>query len=301
MKKLISFFLSFSFLYSAPLCAQEIANSANQKGEIPLVAVSGAARYRLSASNELFLQYFDAQSKSAFAHLSGAANENTWQALMTGAMQLRHENGNIAQTLWFNPIFDAGLLVNWQKSGANWVAVSSKPILGAGFRGADENFTMPMGEILAKDYPRQLDSKSIQTLSNAQNANWATLGQDNDADKIIRARIDDSQSSFSFLQLSKGYNGALALVRRMLVLDDPAAHNLDENLQAALNAYGVNARETLRFVSAYRGTDGWNIVMQSPDNPGLAWVAHFIDPIDGQPAKPSHFSLIDYSKPEGQN
>jgi hypothetical protein len=280
----------------SPTLAQEDAS-------VPLYAVAGAARYRLSASTDMLYSQMDAGSRAAFAQtLKGiSADGGSWPNIMAGAMQVRHETGDKAETLWFNPLFDAGLIVHWTKSADGWSAVSSAAILGEDIRRDGSLATSAIGFVKSPDaVAGSLFASANGTLNAAQRFEWTGYGGNPKSSKMIIDRTNNAESRLMSVRLTKGYGDFRNALRRMLVSDDPAKQGLPPSVQSELRTMGESARQTLRAISAYRRTEGWSVMLQSPDAPGITWIAHFTDPAGGESAQPAGFSIVDYTKPEVQ-
>lgn len=283
----------FSLLLAAVLLQQP---EAAPPAPPPLAAVAGAARYRLSASSDLLLEYFDEESRAAFAQGLRVDRERPlgllWSQLMAGAVQIRRESGDGAETLWFNPALDVGILVRWARGPAGWRATAVAPVLGERLRGEPvTDIVTPSWAIGASDLALALEAGGEAGLAAAERASWAALFNPGENDVIAAVgRLMIARAAIQQMENAPGYGLSLAALRREL---SGAAETsaLPAPVTASLAAFGATARRTLRPVTALRYGEGWILVMQSPDAPAVNWLVHFADPAPGATAQPQAFGL----------
>jgi hypothetical protein len=263
----------------------------------PLAAISGAARYRLSASPAMLIEGLDARSQAVFAEALGLADPGIgalWSQVMTGALQVRREAADSADTLWFNPVLDTGLVVRWVREGEGWTAIAAAPVLGETLRG-EAGFAAgaPGWATGAGNLGQALKAHSARSFAAADAGSWNRLFEAAPASPVAAVvRPALASRALDRMTGTDGYEGSLRLLHRLLVTDDPAARRLPAALAASLAEFGEAARLTLRPVTALRRADGWTVVLQSPDAPAVAWLAHFTDPATGEPALPAAFSSV---------
>ncbi len=271
----------------------------------PLVAVAGAARYRLSSSSDLLLEYLDEESRAVFAQGLRVDQERPlgllWSQLMAGAVQVRRETGDSAETLWFNPALDVGILARWARGPDGWRATAVAPVLGERLRGE------PIADVVTPGWAKRegdlaaaLEAAGEATFAAAGRAPWTALfaPDENEVGAAV-GRLMAARGAVRTMEDAPGYGVSLALFRRVLTgADDSAA--LPAPVAASLTNFGATARRTLRPVSALRYGEGWILVLQSPDAPAVSWLVHFTDPAPGAAAQPQAFGVAMLGRAEGQ-
>lgn len=262
----------------------------------PLVAVAGAARYRLSASSDLLLEYLDEESRAAFARGLRVDRERPlgllWSQLMAGAVQVRRETGDSAETVWFNPALDVGILTRWARRPEGWRATSVTPVLGERLRGEPVTDVVTPGWAKREgDLASALEAAGEATFAAAERANWQPLFDpgENDVTAAV-ARLMVARDAIRVMEDAPGYRLNLALFRRVMSGADDGA-TLPAPVAASLANFGATARRSLRPVSALRYGEGWILVLQSPDAPAVSWLVHFTDPAPGAAARPQAFAV----------
>lgn len=275
---------------SSPVFAQEAA----QPREIPLAAIAGTARYALAASPDIVLRGLDPASQAALSYGLRMGLDTipdaVWSRVMAGALQVRREFATSADTLWFNPLLDAGLVVRWVREGAGWRVLAAAPVTGETIRGQapTEAIAWPQaGGALATALVNSAD-KSFAT---AEAQSWNRLFEEApDAEDVVFLRAELAARSLLEMLGSPGYQDSLAFLRELLVTDDPRTSKLPVALRQSLTEMGDTARLSLRPITAFRLNDGWSVALQSPDAPSIVWFAHFADPKPGEPALPIAFN-----------
>ena len=256
----------------------------------PLYAHAGLARYALAADQGTFLDWLDPESAGVFAAAMGGDHGELgswWSHLMAGAVQVRREDGDLAETLWFNPLLDAGLATRWEQRAGGWVAIAVVPVTGAVLRGEPLAVapTLPVGNLR-----QAMEALAARTWPAAEQASWFAFDQTGVGTAVVR-RIGAARAGLNAMRATAGYETAGVLARDALVTGDETA--LDLPVRRALHAMGAEARLTLRPVSAYPRPDGWTLALQSPDAPMLAWLVHFADPAaPGAAATIAGFQLL---------
>jgi hypothetical protein len=253
-----------------------------------LEETAGTARFRLAASVDSFLAGLDPASQTtlgAFLRPGGdRASDPLWPSLMAGAVQVRQVHGDTAATLWFNPVFDAGLVVHWRRAAYEWRATDAVWVMGSELRheraGTDKSAAFAD---LAQASLRAAAASRLDAVSPSPSATAAAIRASAAADSLVR------------MYGTPGYQYARFGARLVLALSDPAQLPARPELKRALALYGTAARQTLRPVAAYRRADGWSLVMQSPEGPGAAWIVHFADSPGGLRARIVGVTLVDYA------
>jgi hypothetical protein len=266
----------------AALAALLPANAPTAALAGPLVADAGMARYALAADQQYLFEWLDPASAAVLADALGGENAalgHYWSTLMAGAVQMRREDAEAGETLWFNPLFDAGLAIAWEPSSTGWVAVAAVPVTGEMLRG--EPFSaLPVS--YAGSIKDEAEARARATWAAAAAGPWVA----NDATSaglVVLSRVMDGQDGLDGLRASEGYETAGMMVRELLAGTDDRA--LAAPLRDALALMGPDARLSLRPVAGWRRADGWTMALQSPDAPMLTWLAHFTDPAaEGQAA-----------------
>lgn len=241
----------------------------------PLVADAGMARYALAADQQYLFEWLAPASAEVLAQAMGGRNAalgHYWSTLMAGAVQLRRENAEAGETLWFNPLFDAGLAVRWEPSGSGWVATNAIPVTGEMLRG--EAFSaLPVSFV--SSIKAETEARARATWNAAEAGPWVAHDATS-AGLAVLGRVMDAQDGLDAMRASDGYAAAGVMLRGLLTTTDD--RGLAAPLRAALEMMGPDARLSLRPVAGWRRDDGWTMALQSPDAPMLAWLAHFTDP-----------------------
>lgn len=263
----------------------------------PLAAVAGAARYRLSASSDLLLEYLDEDSRAAFARGLRVDRERPlgllWSQLMAGAVQIRRESGDTAETLWFNPVLDVGILARWTRGPAGWRAAAVAPVLGERLRGEAVSDLATPGWLAGSGDPAEsLHSAGEASFAAAEAATWAPLFDVSEADLTAAvARLMIARGAMRRMEEAPGYGLSVAALRQALS-GATETSTLPAPLAASLRTFGATARRTLRPVTAIRHPDGWTLVLQSPDAPAVSWLVGFADPAPGGTARPDAVAAV---------
>lgn len=248
-----------------------------------LVAHAGLARYALAADQGAFLDWLDPQSRAVFAAAMGGDHGALglwWSQAMAGAVQMRREDGDLAETLWFNPLFDAGLAARWQRQGDRWVAQAAVPITGATLRGDRATAETDMAG---------LPALAARTWAAAADDDW--LGHDaTNSGTAVLTRIGTLRTALDLLRAAPGYEDAGVMARTALVTGSDAG--LPADIRTALARVGTNARLSLRPVAGFRRADGWTMALQSPDAPMLTWLVDFADAADGGAATITGYRVL---------
>ncbi|MCX7864844.1 MAG: hypothetical protein N2423_07405 [Novosphingobium sp.] len=257
----------------------------------PLVAVSGTARYALAADGAAFLEATDPVTRATLQQALGWDDSlfaELWSQIMAGAIQLRREFGEDAETLWFNPLFDAGLAIAWRLEPDGWQAVAAVPVTGEQLRG--EAFGITPGTWRGSAIKPLIEARARASWQGAAERTWIGLIA-RDAGTTAMLRAHAAERSLDEMRLAPGYQGAVFSAWQGLVTGDEAT--LPEGVRRGLAITGLNARMTLRPVAAFQRPDGWTLAMQSPDAPRLVWLAHFTDPPPGGSAMLRGYQLAD--------
>ena len=262
----------------APLLLAALAWTAPASAsDAPLAVETGLARYALAADEGLFLDTRDPQSRAVFeAALGGdhAVLGDLWSLLMVGAVQVRHETGDTAETLWFNPLFDAGLATRWRHTEAGWQAVASSPVTGEALRGQPIVRT-PVNWGTSGSLKSAVETRARASWTASAGGGWLDRDLTN-AGTAALTRAMAARQSLNRLRGAPGYEDAAQRVRQALVTGSDA--DLPASVRRGLIVMGQHARLTLRPVAGYHHPDGWTLALQSPDAPRLAWLVHFADP-----------------------
>jgi hypothetical protein len=257
----------------------------------PLVADAGLARYALAADQGTFLDWLDPASRAVFAAAMGGDHGGLgayWSLLMVGAVQMRREGADSAETLWFNPLFDAGLAARWRRSGDDWVAIAASPVTGELLRG-ELRSAGPLVWRAGGGIKAQAEARARRSWQGARAAGW--LDRDlTDAGTAALRRAAQARGGLDAMRIAPGYDDAGIMARAALVTGDEAA--LPADVRRGLAVTGERARLSLRPVAGFRRSDGWTMALQSPDAPMLAWLVHFADPAPGGAATIRGYQLL---------
>ncbi len=256
-----------------------------------LAAQAGSARYALAGDEGLFLDTRDPQSRAVFEAALGGDHGglgDLWSLLLAGAMQIRRESGDTAETLWFNPLFDAGLATRWERWESGWRAVAATPVTGELLRG-EKIVVAPVNWGSSGSLKTSVEARARITWTVSASGGW--LDRDaTGAGTAALVRAMAARDSLNQLRIAPGYENAVMSVRQTLVTGD--ASGLPAGVQKGLALIGQGARLTLRPVAGYRRSDGWTLALQSPDAPRIVWLAHFADPSGGGAAMVKSYQII---------
>lgn len=268
-------------------CAPAVAQSGS------LVAEAGLARYALAADDRLFLDRLDQASRAVFEQALGAdvgVPGDVWSQVMTGALQLWREDETNGETLWFNPLFDAGLATQWKRGPNGWRAVAAIPVTGEMLRG--EAFSAnPVTWSGKGNLHTILQDKARVTWRASEYGDWFAASRDGAGTAVVDRALA-AAVALNVMRTSVGYDEAILSAWRALTKEDES--KLPEDVRQGLYATGPRARESLRPVAAFSRPGGWAVAMQSPDAPRLTWLALFANPtVPGQAAEFSGYALVD--------
>ncbi len=266
-----------------------------------LVAAAGSARFELAASPAAFLAGEDATSRATFESVlrndSGVRGTAAWQAFFAGALQVRHQHADEGETLWFNPVFDSGLLLRWHWGQGTWSAVSARWLLGRQIRSDAPGTWVPL-PIQAVDPSRfngSFTTLASKTLAYAAAADWPAPASVPAGGAELNARLMAAQDALAKMQSTRGYQGSWADAHHLLTRSVIAGPRPGPRLTRILDGLGTLTCGSLRPVSAYRrGSEGWTLVLQSPLSPGIAVLVDFLDPRRGA-AEVKNVSVTTYT------
>ena len=235
---------------------------------------AASARYRLTDTTTLFLKGFDADAgkavRTALSVPKEAHEDAFWADLIAGALQVRHQSGSTGETLWFNPIFDAGLVIEWKLEAGQWEPEAAWWVLGQDIR----NGVATKGDAQTSG---AADRSSLALQSGeavfriASGPDWRAPRTSQNAKQIVVERVNAARASLEKLQATKGGSAVYWAARRLLTLGQPFAAANGPKVKPTLAALGPDARARIRVVSASKmSSHGWALVMQSPDAPSLA-------------------------------
>jgi hypothetical protein len=249
-------------------------------GSIPVRASlqieAASARYRLTDTAALFLKGFDAEgSKAMEAALGvpkgeGPAAGKFWSDLMAGALQVRHQKGNAGETLWFNPIFDVGMVIEWKLGAGQWEPDAAWWVLGEEIRNSGTAKVDAKSAASADPMASALQNgETVFRIAGA--ADWHAPQASANAERIAGERVKAARASLEKLEASKGGSAVVRTAGELMVLGQPSAAANGPKVKPVLAAIGPDARARMRVVSASpTGSHKWMLAMQSPDSPSLA-------------------------------
>ena len=267
----------------------------------PTLAASAAtARLRLSASTERFLGGFDAGTRTILtrALASASVDPQTWPQVMAGTVQIRHQSNDEGETLWFNPVLDAGLVVQWHRAGSNWTVRNAWSVLGQTLRPDDRGRNAPL---LIGNVDRSVVSKQLTTaareLPRFAALNWRAPTQLLAAPDDVALRVRAANGAIAAMRQSPGYARAVIETYELLSFSGPDEEGIRPALRLTIAAMDPDTRVTLRPVTAFRVGADWTLVMQSPFAPGVAWFVSF-DRVGDAPARIASASMTSYAELE---
>lgn len=267
----------------------------------PTLAASAAtARLRLSASTERFLGGFDAGTRTILtrALASASVDPQTWPQVMAGTVQIRHQSNDEGETLWFNPVLDAGLVVQWHRVGSNWTITNAWSVLGESLRQDAGGRLTPL---LIGDIDRAVVSDQFTTaareLPRFVAPNWRAPVQTpgTAADVVLRVRA--ANDAIAAMRQSPGYARAVIDAYELLSFSGPETEGIRPGVKRAIAAIDSDTRMTLRPVTAFRVGADWTVVMQSSFAPGVAWFVSF-DRVGDAPVRIASASMTSYAELE---
>jgi hypothetical protein len=240
----------------------------------PLAVDAGLARYQLAASEELLLERLDPISRATFAAALGddyGAAAGFWSDIIAGSMQVRLEDGDTADVLWYNPLFEAGLASRWRRVGDDWQAIAATPVTAETLRGGTA-VVAPVDWDRAPVLKQAIEATARADWEVARSGGWFDHGATGAGSAAI-ARAYAARASLLSMQAAPGYADARIRLHELLVTTPD--RSLPRELAAALGRIGTDARLTLRPIAAFRRVDGWTMALQSPDAPRHLLLAHF--------------------------
>jgi hypothetical protein len=245
----------------------------------------------LSASPDRLLVAIDPTSRAALEStlrpVERPEADALWSLVMVGAIQVGRQTPEGGETLWFNPLFDAGLAVRWRQSSNGWRIVATAPILGETLRGEPEPASLMAGRPawleLQPSMASALRESCDRSARGIASQVWIAAIDAPASVRAARSKIAIARASRGYLQLRElglvqGYQDATRTVRRALVEHDESAGPVPAALRSDLDRIGEAGRLSLRPVAAFKRPDGWSIALQSPDAPAFTIFAHFVHP-----------------------
>jgi hypothetical protein len=265
---------------------------------------AASARYLLSDNESLFLKALDAEgSKALEPALSvprGEAADKFWSGLMTGALQVRHQTGTTGETLWFNPIFDTGLVVEWKRGAGQWEPDAAWWVLGEDIRNSGAAKLDAKSAAAADPVALALrNGEAVFRIAGA--ADWHAPQASKDAQRIAAERVKAVRASLEKLEASQGGSAVVRAAGELLVLGQPSAAANGPKVKPVLAAMGPDARARMRVVSASKtGAHAWVLAMQSPDSPSLA-IFITTSNVNTAPIALVDLKLLRFNKQEGSH
>jgi hypothetical protein len=259
------------------------------------------ARHRLAANLDLFLAGFDAKSQAVLKKALTPDDAAIWPQLIAGAVQVRHEAGRTGETLWFNPVFDAGLVIRWRGESTRWRVTDAWWVLGRDIRGdRAQRRPLPIGSVNAPIL-RGETLDAVREFRIASAKNWRPPKPRPGAAAEVVSRVQAAQAAINALQAAPGHDHSVWTARTLLSFSGPETSGLGTGLTRSLESLSPETRLTLRWVSAYSGGDAdWTLVTQSPFAPGQAWFVAFSAPTDATAAQVVNISRIVFALPEAR-
>jgi hypothetical protein len=268
--------LAATLLALSSICGQLLAESV---AATPLVRASlqieaASARYRFTDTTALFLKGFDAEGgrvlESAVRVPEGESKDTFWPDLMAGALQMRHQSGDSGLTLWFNPVFDAGLLVQWKRGAEQWQPEAAWWVLGEDIRKTAPAKGEPNS--IAAANPATLALKNGEAVFRLVSApGWRPPQRSESAERIVRERVRAARTALANLQSTESGRTVFSAARRLMTLGEPVNLAGKPKMKAVLVALGPDVCQRMRVVSASQaGPQSWTLALESPDAPSLA-------------------------------
>lgn len=265
-----------------------------------LSAAAAIARLRLSASTERFLGGFNGASRTILTRAldSASVDPHAWPQVMAGAVQIRHQSEDEGETLWFNPVLDAGLVVQWRRAGSDWTVTNAWSVLGQSLRQDNGGRAAPL---LIGNVDRAVVSDQFATaareLARFTAPDWRAPVQTPAASADVASRVRAANNAITAMRQSPGYARAVIDAYELLSFSGPETEGIRPALKRTLAGIDPDVRLTLSPVTAFRiGTD-WTLVMQSPVVPGIAWFVSFARK-DDAPVQIASASMSSYAEQE---
>lgn len=265
-----------------------------------LLASAAIARLRLSASTERFLGGFDAGPRAILTRALTSANvdPHTWPQVMAGAVQIRHQLSDEGETLWFNPVLDAGLVVQWHRVGSDWTITNAWSVLGESLR---QDAGGRRTSLLIGDIDRAVVSDQFtiaaRELPRFVAPNWRAPVQTIGTSADVALRVRAANDAIAAMRQSPGYARAVIDAYELLSFSGPETVGIRPGVKRAIAAMDSDTRMTLRPVTAFRVGADWTLVMQSPVMPGVAWFVSFERKNDA-PVQIASASMSNYAEQE---
>jgi hypothetical protein len=280
----------------AALAALLPANAPTAALAGPLVADAGMARYALAADEQLLLDALDPASRAVFATALGddfGAAGSLWSDIIAGALQVRREDGDQAEVLWFNPLFEAGLASRWQRRGETWQAVAAIPVTAESLRQTSALAVNPLW--MDAEFPgAELERSAAEFWALAAQGDWFA-SDPRGTGAVALSRVILARSSVQEMLMAPGMDRAGRHLREVLV--ERPDDELPLALQNVLGRMGAEARLSLRPIAALFRAGGWSLAMQSPDAPRLALLVHF-NAVGSEPTRVMAIETIDLGSGE---
>jgi len=292
-----------SLALAAALASAAIPALAAPAAPTQLQLAAANARLTIASSPARWLQSLDAPAPALVAVLAPTGDDAfdaEWAAIAAGAIETDRESADAAVTLWFNPVFDAGLAVRWVRTAQGWMPVDAAPVSGQLLRGEMRGGSPPPWPAAAGALAQNLAAAALVDDRAAASGVWpaaldASAGQRAARTWALMDRVSAARRTLRLMAMNPGYADAAWRVRRALVEDDPA--KLPPQVQRDLARMGDAGLLALQPVAALRRPDGWSLVLQSPAAVGAAWFAHFTDPAPGRAADLAGFTVAPLTPP----
>ena len=145
------------------------------------------------------------------------AFDRDWAVIAAGAIETDRESSDGAVTLWFNPVFDAGLAVRWTRTAQGWTPAAGAPVTGELLRGEPLSRYARSGSLAwpaaAGAMAQSLAAAALRddraALAGASPAALDAPAQDRTAwTWVALARVDQAARAMRLMAMRPGYGDA---------------------------------------------------------------------------------------------
>ena len=300
-----------SAVATAQLLPSTLQVALTPQSQPTLLPAAAAARISLIVSMDRFLGDLDPQSREAakLAFAIGNHRSAPWPILLRGALQGRRQSGAVGETLWFNPVFDAGLLLRWRSMPTGWQVTRAWWVLGSDIRqdkaGSPPRLALPIGDVDATSIAdaisatpaaadlRYVFDHNVFPLMTA--TDWASPAASDDRKREVARRAWGAVMAMQAFDAATDHGAGRTRVLNYLMdaAIDPTATMPPATLQI-LRSLDRSTRASLYPVSAFKRADGrWRLVVQSADAPAVTIVVT----LDAATVRVSEVEAFDYGAP----
>ena len=193
MNRILGVAVLAALILTAPVSAQTPPANlrpsiAVESPQMQLVILASALRFRFAGSTALALQPLSEDERTVLRSALGPPTGlGQWRVLIGGATQFVRVRGERAETVWWNPLADAGMVVSWTQGTDRWRITSAAPFVGEALRGTPA--------AVGPDFVAALRSTSLATRQAVNAGAAARIFETNAAPSFVFARADQMEES----------------------------------------------------------------------------------------------------------